>query len=86
MPAEHNAFVYVFEGEARVGDKPVARGELAVLSQGDLVDLVAGDEGARLILVAGRPLHEPVAKYGPFVMNTQQEIREAVADYQAGRF
>ena len=86
VPAEHNAFVYVFEGEARVGDKPVARGELAVLSQGDLVDLVAGDEGARLILVAGRPLHEPVAKYGPFVMNTQQEIREAVADYQAGRF
>jgi len=86
VPAEHNAFVYVFEGEARVGDKPVARGELAVLNQGDLVNLVAGDEGARLILVAGRPLHEPVAKYGPFVMNTQQEIREAVADYQAGRF
>jgi redox-sensitive bicupin YhaK (pirin superfamily) len=80
----------VFEGEARIGSgeaaKPVLRGELAVLGAGDHVDLAAGDEAGRLILVAGRPLREPVAKYGPFVMNTSQQIREAIADYQAGRF
>jgi redox-sensitive bicupin YhaK (pirin superfamily) len=87
VPEGHTAFVYVFEGEARIGDQSLARGELGVLSAGDpLVELVAADEGARLILVAGKPLKEPVAKYGPFVMNTPQQIREAIADYQAGKF
>jgi redox-sensitive bicupin YhaK (pirin superfamily) len=87
VPSGHSAFVYVFEGEARVGETKLPRGTLGVLSQGDdLVDLIAADEGARLILVAGKPLKEPVAKYGPFVMNTPQQIKEAIADYQAGRF
>ena len=90
LPEGHTAFAYVFEGEARIGSgeaaKTASRGELAVLGAGDHVDLAAGGEGGRLILVAGRPLGEPVAKYGPFVMNTPQQIREAIADYQAGRF
>jgi redox-sensitive bicupin YhaK (pirin superfamily) len=86
VPGTHTAFAYVFEGDAHIASKEVVRGELAVLSEGELVDLAAGDEGARLILVAGKPLNEPVAKYGPFVMNTQAQIREAIADYQAGRF
>jgi hypothetical protein len=87
VPAGHTAFVYVFEGEARIGETALPRGTLGVLSPGDeLVDLVATDEGARLILVAGKPLREPVAKYGPFVMNTPLEIKDAIADYQAGRF
>jgi redox-sensitive bicupin YhaK (pirin superfamily) len=87
VPSGHAAFVYVFEGEARIGDTKLPRGTLGVLSQGDeIVDLVATDEGARLILVAGKPLKEPVAKYGPFVMNTPQQIKDAIADYQAGRF
>jgi len=87
VPPAHTGFVYVFEGEARIGETTLARGHLGVLSLGDdLVELVASDEGARLILVAGKPLKEPVAKYGPFVMNTPQQIKEAIADYQAGRF
>ena len=88
VEAEHNAFAYVFEGTARIGAEAqlVERGELAVLSLGDGVTVEGGPKGGRLILVAGRPLREPVAKYGPFVMNTPAEIHQAIADYQAGKF
>ncbi|ANB16061.1 pirin family protein [Dokdonella koreensis] len=90
VPDGHNGFVYVFEGAAAVGPadaaQPVQRGELAVLGRGTDVEVAAGTSPARLILVAGKPLGEPVAKYGPFVMNTQDEIVAAVRDFQSGRF
>jgi quercetin 2,3-dioxygenase len=88
VEAEHNAFAYVFEGTARIGAEAqlMERGQLAVLSLGDGVTVEGGPKGGRLILVAGRPLREPVAKYGPFVMNTPAEIHQAIADYQAGKF
>ena len=93
LPDEHAAFVYVFEGAIAVGteQKPVAAHELAVLSDGALIRLTglrAGADGktARAILVAGRPLREPVAKYGPFVMNTRAELQQAFEDFQSGRF
>jgi len=86
VPAEHNAFAYVYEGSARIGGRDIAAGELAVLSRGDEVPAAALDRGARLILVAGKPLEEPVARYGPFVMNTPEEIHQAVRDFSAGRF
>ena len=90
LPERHNAFVYVYEGSATVGDgdsaRALARGELGVLSHGEQVRMVAGDAPARLILVAGKPLNEPVAKYGPFVMNTPEQIVAAIRDYQSGRF
>jgi len=57
-----------------------------LLARGDEMLLQAGTEGARFLLLAGRPLHEPVVRYGPFVMTTQDEIRQAIADYQAGSF
>jgi redox-sensitive bicupin YhaK (pirin superfamily) len=89
VPPGHAAFAYVYDGAARIGPKDAARrlgrGELAVLSDGAQVE-IAADSGGRLILVAGKPLGEPVAKYGPFVMNTYDEIRQAVVDFQAGRF
>jgi redox-sensitive bicupin YhaK (pirin superfamily) len=93
LPSDYAAFVYVFEGTLRVGDdaRTVATHELAVLGPGErirLTGVAAGADGrnARAILVAGRPLREPVAKYGPFVMNTRRELEEAFADFQAGRF
>ena len=87
VAAAHNAFIYVYSGVAEVGEpvQVLTRGRIGVLSQGQQVRL-ASAEGARLILVAGRPIGEPVAKYGPFVMNTADELRQAFADYQAGRF
>ncbi|HET7300119.1 MAG TPA: pirin-like C-terminal cupin domain-containing protein, partial [Oleiagrimonas sp.] len=87
LPEGHHAFAYVFDGEGvAVGDEVLAHRELGVLSDGDSVTLKAGDAAARLLLVAGKPLNEPVARYGPFVMNTTRQIHEAIADLQAGRF
>jgi len=86
VPQGHNAFVYVYDGEAAVGDETLPRGELAVLGDGGEIRVAAGKAPARLLVVAGRPLGEPVARYGPFVMNTQAQIQQAMADYQAGRF
>ena len=89
MPPSHSAFVYVYEGVIATGDgaekQRVARGELAVLSAGSGFRVPAVDVPARFILVAGRPLREPVARYGPFVMNTEAEIRQALVDLQSGR-
>jgi quercetin 2,3-dioxygenase len=90
LPEGHNAFAYVFEGGADIGAGEDARAvslqELAVLGGGEVFSVRAGPEGARLILVAGRPLHEPVARYGPFVMNTKEEIMQAFVDFQEGKF
>ena len=86
----HNAFAYIYDGSATIGplaqSRTIARGELAVLAAGDHVHVGAVAESARLILVAGRPLGEPVARHGPFVMNTPEQIVETIRDYQTGRF
>ena len=82
----HNAFAYVYEGEVSVGADAVGKGELIVLGDGDAVTVTGKSAKSRLILVAGKPIGEPVARYGPFVMNTQAEIMQAVQDYQSGRF
>jgi quercetin 2,3-dioxygenase len=86
LEAGHAAFVYVYEGVAVAGTKPVGKGELGVLGDGDRLTLRTGDDAARLLVVAGKPLREPIAKYGPFVMNTEAELHQAFADYRAGRF
>jgi redox-sensitive bicupin YhaK (pirin superfamily) len=86
VPVGHNGFIYVFEGDARVGSETVRTGQLGVLSSGDKLHVEAEGQGARFLVIAGKPLREPIAKYGPFVMNTQDEIRHAIQDYQSGRF
>jgi len=88
LPESHTAFLYVFEGSLIAGEtgETVHQHELAVLGAGSEIPLTAGDDGARTILVAGRPLGEPVARYGPFVMNTPEEIQQAFADFAAKRF
>ncbi|MCA9531693.1 MAG: pirin family protein [Myxococcales bacterium] len=89
LPAGHTAFAAVIDGEARIGpadDRRVVRErELAVLSPGDAFEAAAGERPARVLLAAGRPLGEPVARYGPFVMNTREQLVEAFRDYEAGR-
>ena len=85
LPAAHNAFVYVYRGEARLGDTAVPVQRMAILrNEGDGV-LIEAQADTRLLLIAGQPLNEPIAQYGPFVMNTQQEIYQAVNDFRAGR-
>jgi hypothetical protein len=86
LPTAHNAFVYVIEGSVQIGGArtTVGAGQLAVLGPGDLLAL-RSDAGGRMLCLAGRPLGEPVARYGPFVMNTDDEIRQAVDDYRSGR-
>lgn len=81
----HNAFIYVFDGEAAIGGHGVPRHHLAVLGPGGRLQVEAGRNGARFILVSGRPIGEPIVQYGPFVMNTREEIEQAFADYREGR-
>ena len=85
LPLGHTAFVYVFQGQAMISNDNVGLDHLAVLSDGEQVCMSSAD-GGRLILVAGRPIGEPVARYGPFVMNTTHEVRQAIQDYQQGNF
>lgn len=85
----HNAFIYVIDGEVNLEDAEatqlcLGRDQLAVLSQGDKIALRSGVQAARFLLVAGKPLNETVARGGPFVMNTDAEIRQAFSDYQRG--
>ncbi len=68
-----------------VRDQPLPLRAAGLLTDGDSVDLRAGAPGARLLLLAGKPIGEPVVQYGPFVMNSREEIEQAIADYQAGR-
>jgi redox-sensitive bicupin YhaK (pirin superfamily) len=84
----HNAFVYAYEGEVAIGDGSDRRNLPAqaagILSAGDSLVVTAGSRGARLIVLAAKPLREPVVQYGPFVMNTREEIEQAIRDYNNG--
>ena len=88
LPATHNAFVYVYRGSLNVGDQRVDSQRMAVLANtpgSDGVVLQALDAPTKLLLIAGAPLREPIAQYGPFVMNTREQLMQAVHDYQSGR-
>lgn len=80
-----NGFVYVFEGSAAIGETELPVSHAAILADGDQVRIRAGKDGARFLLIAGAPLDEPVVQYGPFVMNTREEIEQALQDYRDGR-
>ena len=88
LPASHNAFIYVYRGSVTVGDVTVESRRMGILSNEAEADgvKISATEDARLILVAGKPLNEPIVQYGPFVMNTQQEIHQALHDFNSGRF
>jgi redox-sensitive bicupin YhaK (pirin superfamily) len=83
----HTAFAYLFEGEASFDeDQTIAHTRLAVFGDGDHVRVVTGESAVRFLLVSGKPLNEPIARYGPFVMNTRQEIEQALSDLRRGTF
>jgi quercetin 2,3-dioxygenase len=86
VPRDYNAFAYVFRGGAVFGGRSALEAQLAVFgNDGDRVAFTAGPKGAELLLLAGVPLNEPVARYGPFVMNTEDQIRQAFEDFRSGR-
>ena len=84
VPETHSVYVYPFEGSVEIADRVLKTQQGGVLGSGDSVEIRAGAEGARFLLLAGRPLKEPVVQYGPFVMNTREEIEQAIRDYQSG--
>lgn len=88
IPVTHNAFIYVYRGVVQVGNTTVKAQQMGVLSNAPTSSniVLTAPQEARLILVAGKPLHEPIVQYGPFVMNTQEQIHQAIDDYQRGLF
>jgi len=86
LPAEHNVMLYVFEGEVKIGagERALRAGQIGLLGPGEAAAVVAGAKGARFLLLAGKPLREPVVQYGPFVMNTVEEVEQAIRDYRDG--
>lgn len=85
LAAELSAFAYCYEGQVSLADKELPAHAAGILGEGDELMIRAGAEGAALLVLAGRPLHEPVAQYGPFVMNSRAELEQALADYREGR-
>lgn len=87
LPVTHNAFIYVYRGAVNVGDTKVGVQRMGILNNAPDADGVTlgAEEDARLILVAGRPLNEDIVQYGPFVMNTQEQIHDAINDFRSGR-
>ncbi len=86
LTATHNAFVYVMKGSLELDSTTLVRDQLAVLTKGDIVKLYSTRNAARFLLLAGKPLGEPVQRAGPFVMNTREELNQAYQDYQSGNF
>ncbi|BAM82367.1 probable pirin [Cyanidioschyzon merolae strain 10D] len=89
VPSSWNACFYVVTGSLVAGSQPVDAGSVGVFEKDgddDGVEVQSGENGCRFVLLAGQPLHEPVVQYGPIVMNTRQEIIQAFADYEAGKF
>ncbi len=85
VPSSHAMLAFVCEGEALIGGELVRASQLAILTEGASLHLETGATAAQVLLIGGKPLNEPVARYGPFVMNTREEIQQAFADYRAGR-
>jgi redox-sensitive bicupin YhaK (pirin superfamily) len=88
LPAGHNAFIYVYRGDVTVEGKGVAQGRMAILDNSADADgvRIKAAQDSRLLVLAGRPLNEPIAQYGPFVMNNEAQLHQALEDYRATRF
>ncbi|MCK7575730.1 MAG: hypothetical protein MZV65_07425 [Chromatiales bacterium] len=85
IPAGHRALVYAVSGRIQVAGHRIEPRQMAALGAGKRIELQTDDQDAHVLILAGRPLNEPIVHYGPFVMNTRAEIRQAIADYEQGR-
>lgn len=81
----HNAMVYVYKGKVKIAEDTVGQGQLALLTQGDVIEL-SGVNDSGVLIFSGEPIDEPIVHYGPFVMNSMQEIEQTIADYNSGVF
>jgi len=87
LPIENNSFLYVFEGEGQLNGKSAALNTFIALSKNDSsIHFTAGEQGTRFLVVSGKPINEPIVQYGPFVMNTRDEIDQAMRDFQSNNF
>jgi hypothetical protein len=84
IPETHAVYLYPFEGSVEIGDRVLKTHQGGVLGSGDTIEVRAGADGARFLVLAAKPIKEPVVQYGPFVMNTRAEIEQAIRDYQSG--
>jgi len=87
---DYHALIYVYEGDVEIGSASQSRSlnthSAGILGRGNAIEVLGGKQGARFLILAGKPLNEPIAQYGPFVMNTSEEIEQAIIDYQSGKF
>ena len=88
LPPSQNAFVYVYRGALKIGDTELPQQRMAILANTPDSDgiVLQGDAGTKALLIAGKPLNEPIAQWGPFVMNTREQVEQAIDDFRAGRF
>lgn len=88
LPTDSHSFILIIEGDVKIGNNamPLQKGMLAILSEGEQVQVVSGKTSGRFLLVSGQPIREPIAKGGPFVMNTQEELHQAFDDFRNNRF
>lgn len=86
IPESHNAFIYDYEGRVKIGIDSLATHAVGVLSDGDVIEIYADETDVAFLVLAARPLNEPIVQHGPFVMNTREEIEQAIADYRQSKF
>jgi len=86
IPSDHTVFAYLYSGSADLCGSQVNSTRLVIFGEGNSIEVLAGAEGAKFLLISGKPLGEPIARYGPFVMNTQEEINQALTDLRNGTF
>lgn len=86
IPEDHNTFLYVYEGDVTIGEdkRKLTKGNAGLLGKGDQLRVQALDPDTRFLVISGKPLKEPIVQYGPFVMNTSEEIEQAIQDYRSG--
>jgi redox-sensitive bicupin YhaK (pirin superfamily) len=84
IPDTHSVYIYPFEGGVEITDRVLKTHQGGILGSGDAIEVKAGAGGARFLVLAAKPLKEPIVQYGPFVMNTREEIEQAIRDYQSG--